>query len=71
MILVDPSQMMLKTSPVPDPLSDAVLDIDREMKSVLARTDMTDRDKALEYQQTLNRYLMRVNQYNKRSEPPI
>ena len=50
MILVDPSHMMLKTSPVPDPLSDAVLDIDREMKSVLARTDMTDHDKALEYQ---------------------
>ena len=71
MILVDPSHMMLKTSPVPDPLSDAVLDIDREMKSVLARTDMTDCDKALEYQQTLNRYLMRVNQYNKRSEPPL
>ena len=48
-----------------------MLDIDREMKSVLARTDMTDHDKALEYQQTLNRYLMRVNQYNKRSEPPL
>ena len=64
MVLVDPSQMLLKTSPVPDPISNSVLVIDDDIKRILEQTDISDHDKANEYQQALNRYLNRISQYN-------
>ena len=66
MILVDPSHMLLKTSPVPDTLSDTVLSIDDEIRNILESSNYTDHDKASAYQQALQRYLTRVGQVNKR-----
>ena len=66
MILVDPSHMLLKTSPVPDTLSDTVLSIDDEIRNILESSNYTDHDKAAAYQQALQRYLTRVGQVNRR-----
>ena len=66
MILVDPSHMLLKTSPVPDTLSDTVLSIDNEMRNILESSSHTDHDKAMAYQQALQRYLTKVGQVNRR-----
>ena len=66
MILVDPSHMLLKTSPVPDTLSDTVLSIDNEMRNILESSNRTDHDKAMAYQQALQRYLTKVGQVNRR-----
>lgn len=61
MVLVDPTHMLLKTSPVPDTLSDSVLSLDDEIKRVLS-SSLSDHDKALTYEQVLHKYLNRVDQ---------
>ena len=66
MVLVDPTHMLLKTSPVPDTLSDSVLSLDDEIKRVLESTSLSDHDKALNYEQVLNKYLNRVDHVNSR-----
>ena len=58
--------MLLKTSPVPDTLSDSVLSLDDEIKRVLESTSLSDHDKALNYEQVLNKYLNRVDHVNSR-----
>ena len=72
MVLVDPTHMLLKTSPVPDTLSDSVLSLDDEIKRVLESTSLSDHDKALNYEQVLNKYLNRVDHVNSRhiQRPP-
>ncbi len=66
MVLMDPSNLLLKTSPVPDTLSNDVLTIDNEMKSILESTDMSENERVLAYQQALRRYLTKVDQVNER-----
>ena len=66
MILVDPSHMLLKTSPVPDPLSDSVLSLDDEIKRILDDPSLSEHEKGLQYQQTVQKYLTRVGQANTR-----
>ena len=62
MILVDPAHMLLKTSPVPDTLSESVLSLDDEIKRVLDSTHLSEHDKASAYEQTLYRYLNKARQ---------
>ena len=62
MVLVDPAHMLLKTSPVPDPLSESVLSLDDDIKRVLESTHLSEHDKATAYEQTLYRYLNKVRQ---------
>ena len=66
MVLMDPTHLLLKTSPVPDTLSDSVLSLDDEIKRVLESTSLSDHDKALNYEQVLDKYLRRVNHVNSR-----
>ena len=66
MILVDPAHMLLKTSPVPDPLSDSVLSLDDEIKRILDDPNLSEHEKGLQYQQTVQKYLTRVGQANTR-----
>ena len=66
MVLVDPSQMYVKTTPVPDPLSDSVLSLDNEMKQILDNTSTPIHDKVVAYQQILQKYLNRVDQSTQR-----
>ena len=64
MVLIDPSHMILKTSPVPDTLSNSVLGIDAEIRHILNNTNMHEHDKAKAYQQALQQYLIKVEQLN-------
>ena len=66
MVLMDPAHILLKTSPVPDTLSESVLSLDDEIKQVLESTSMSDYDKALTYEQVLHKYLKRVDHVNSR-----
>ena len=66
MILVDPGHMLLKTSPVPDPLAESVLSLDDEIKRILASSEISERAKVLKYDQALQKYLTRVDQTNSR-----
>lgn len=61
MVLVDPSSILLKTSPVPDTLSESIIKLDDDIKRVLESPYLKDYDKALAYQQTLYQYLNRIN----------
>ena len=73
MILVDPTHMLLNTSPVPDPLSDSVLSLDDEIKRILESSSITDHDKASAYERVLQKYLHKVGQVNAREtyrQPP-
>ena len=66
MVLVDPAHMLLKTSPVPDTLSESVLSLDDEIKRVLESSSLNEHDKALTYEQVLHKYLKRVDRVNSR-----
>ena len=66
MILVDPAHMLLKTSPVPDTLSESVLGLDDEIKRILETGVLSEHDKASAYEQVLNKYLTKVNKVNSR-----
>ena len=66
MILVDPAHMLLKTSPVPDPLSDSVLSLDDKIKRILDAPNLSEHEMGLQYQQTVQKYLTRVGQANTR-----
>jgi hypothetical protein len=71
MILVDPRVLnalntQAATAPVPDVLGDSLRELDQEMQSVLGRHNVGFHDKAKLYQQTLRRYLNRVQQYKDR-----
>lgn len=59
--------MLLKTSPVPDPLSDSVLSLDDEIKRILESSSVPDHEKVLKYEQAVQKYLTRVDQINSRS----
>ena len=73
MVLMDPTHMLLKTSPVPDTLSDSVLSLDDEIRRVLESPALSDHDKALTYEQVLHKYLKRVDHVNSRhlQKPPF
>lgn len=63
---MDPNHMLLKTSPVPDILSDSVMRLDDEIKRVLESTSKSDYDKASSYEQVLHKYLNRVDHMSSR-----
>ena len=70
MILVDPRMMdSLQTSsgpPVPDANSQSLREMDRGMRDVLERKDISFEDKADMYHQILWRYLKRFEQYKEK-----
>ena len=68
MILVDPSQVIGKSPPIPDVLSDSLTSLDREMKRVLESTNISIHEKAKAFESVLQRYLNRVDQYQNREE---
>ena len=53
MVLVDPTQLYVKTTPVPDSMADSVLSLDGEIKQILDSSNASVHDKVLAYQQTL------------------
>ena len=66
MILVDPrllESMNQKTYVPPDPLTDSLRDLDSQMQQLLDREDLSPRDKVTQYQQLLQRYTTRLNEY--------
>ena len=69
MILIDPRLLMNTQSKYapPDTLNDSLRDLDYQMQQVLEQDELAPHDKAKLYQQTLQRYLTRLNQY--RSKP--
>ena len=63
MILIDPRVLdSLRSSPTPNPLTTSLQDLDHQMKDILDRHDLPVEDKANAYQQTLKRYLHRLDQ---------
>ena len=72
MVLVDPTQLYVKTTPVPDSMADSVLSLDGEIKQILDSSNASVHDKVLAYQQTLQKYIKRIDQFSHRqshSEP--
>ena len=66
MILVDPrllESMNQKTYVPPNPLTDSLRDLDTQMQQLLDREDLSPRDKVTQYQQLLQRYTTRLNEY--------
>jgi hypothetical protein len=67
MILIDPrllESMNQKQQYVPpDTLNDSLRTLDNQMHQVLTREDLSLRDKARQYQQTLQRYMGRLDDY--------
>lgn len=70
MILMDPRWLdSLKPTSVytpPDPLTENMRALDQQMKQILDRVDLPERDKISLYQQTLHRYMHRLDQYKSR-----
>ena len=66
MVLVDPTQLYVKTTPVPDPVADSVFSLDGEIKQILDSNNASIHDKALAYQQTLQKYIKRIDQVSHR-----
>ena len=62
MLLVDPSSTLLKTNPVPNPLSETFLQIDSDIKQILETPTMSEHNKVLAYQQALRNYLIKSKQ---------
>jgi hypothetical protein len=64
MLLIDPrllETITQKQHVPPDAVSDSLHALDKEMEQVLERTDLALNDKAKLYQQTLRRYLNRLD----------
>ena len=68
MVLIDPrvldtlSTAAVKNQNPPNPLTDSLYQMDQQMRDILNKTDMNITDKANAYQQTLQRYLHRLDQ---------
>ena len=65
-MLVDPrllESLTQKQYVPPDTLTDKIQDLDTQMNQVMTRDDLTDHDKAKMYQDTLQLYLKRLDQY--------
>ena len=65
-----PSASSLCPRPMPDVLTDTLVDLDQEMKDVLQQPGVSAHDKASAYQQILHRYLTLGDQYQERSGMP-
>ena len=66
MLLVDPRQMDLlhrSHQPIPNPTVDSLRNLDEEMRNILEDRYMDTTNKVKRYQQTLHKYLSRVEQY--------
>lgn len=70
MVLVDPTQLYVKTTPVPDPMADSVFSLDGDIKQILDSSNTSVHDKALAYQQTLQKYIKRIDQFSQRQSQP-
>lgn len=68
MILVDPRMMerTIATPPLIDPLAKSISELDQEIRQVLETEGVSDHEKMQRYQQTLQRYLTRTDQYRGR-----
>ena len=68
MSLIDPKvlqQLPGTTCNPPDSLCQSMNSLDRDMKNILERSGLTDREKVLQYNQVLQRYLEYHDAYNK------
>ena len=68
MSLIDPKvlqQLPGTTCNPPDSLCQSMNSLDRDMKNILERIGLTDREKVLQYNQVLQRYLEYHDAYNK------
>lgn len=65
MILIDP-RLLEKPYTPPDTVTDNLRDLDHQMQQVLENEDLPPREKARVYQQTLQRYLNRLEQYRQK-----
>ena len=65
-----PPASSLCPRPMPDVLTDTLVDLDQEMKDVLQQPGVSAHDKASAYQQILHRYLTLGDQYQERSGMP-
>lgn len=67
MILVDPRLLESTRQYLPpEPVSDSLRDLDSRMQQIMEMEDLEPRDKARVYQQTLQRYLGRLEQYRQK-----
>ena len=63
MLLVDPRWIdQRQTTPLPDPMSRSLTELDSQMRDILERQDLAEQHKAHLYHQTLQRYLTRFYQ---------
>ena len=67
MILIDPktvdSIQRQQQPPLPDATTENLKELDRDMKNILEKNDLSFVDKANHYQQTLYHYLHRAGEY--------
>ena len=83
MILIDPRTVdafqRQQQQPLPEATTENLKELDRDMKNILEKNDLSFTDKANHYQQTLHQYLHRAREYKnkpigsvtiKRSESP-
>ena len=65
MLLVDPRALdsIRQPSPLPNPISESLRELDQGMKNILDKGDFNVNDKANAYYQTLRKYLHRAEQY--------
>ena len=57
MILVNPNNLVMKTSHVPDIAETNLYNVDVEMKRILDLPSISNHEKALMYEQALSKYL--------------
>lgn len=76
-MLMDPAHLrqvqnppiLIKSSPFPDIHTDSVLQLDRDIEEILRSEGGSSHDKALRYQQLLEKYLRREQYQNRKSTP--
>lgn len=61
-----PPAQMIPTRPIPDILSDSLVQLNEDMWDVIRRSDLSPHDKYVQYQQLLQRYLSLGEQYELR-----
>ena len=69
MILVDPRWMESQSGtqrPVPDTLANSLTNLDAEIRDVLDNTSYPESEKALQYDQILQRYLKLASKFRQR-----
>ena len=68
MILVNPNNLVMKTSHVPDIAETNLYNVDVEMKRILDLPSISNHEKALMYEQALSKYLQGIKTISNRSD---